>query len=147
MGYYDAAIDPQERWVGGYRNRGRDIIMESVQHVLDQQSLLSSEQSEQVMRRMVASNNQILTEVQALQAGDQQVPSELPPPLLPNLSLQARKQKGSTRKRALTGAEVSERQQKAMTRAQTRAQALQKGKVVQGGGSVTAVSRRTRSQK
>ena len=147
MGYYDAAIDPQERWIGGYRNRGKDIIMESVQRVLDQQPLLSSEQSEQVMRRMVASNNQILTEVQALQVRDQQVPPELPPPLLPSLSLQARKQKGSTRKRALTGAEVSERQQKAMTRAQTRAQAMQKEKMAQKETPVTAVSRRTRSQR
>ena len=147
MGYYDAAIDPQERWVGGYRNRGRDIIMESVQHVLDQQSLLSPEQSEQVMRRMVASNNQILTEVQALQVRDQQVPPELPPPLPPNLSLQGRKQKGSTRKRALTGAEVSERQQKAMSRAQTRAQAMQKEGMAQKEKPVTAASRRTRSQR
>ncbi|KAI9856973.1 MAG: hypothetical protein M1813_008689 [Trichoglossum hirsutum] len=147
MGYHDAAIDPQERWVGGYRNRGRDIVMESVQYVLNQQSLLSSKQSEQVMRRMVASNNQILTEVQALQVRDQQVPPELPSPLPPNLSLQARKQKGSTRKRALTGAEASERQQKAMTRAQTRAQAVQKEKAAQKDKPVIAVSRRTRSQR
>jgi hypothetical protein len=145
--YYDTAIELQERWVGGYQNRGRDIIMESVQRVLDQQSLLSLKQSEQVMRRMVASNNQILTEVQVLQVRDQQVPSELPPPLLPNLSLQARKQKGSIRKRALTGAEVSKRRQKAMTRAQTRVQAMQKEKMTQKEKLVTAVLRRTRSKR
>ena len=121
--------------------------MESVQHVLDQQSLLSPEQAEQIMRRMVASNNHILTEVQALQVRDQQAPPELPPPLPPNLSLQARKQKGSTRKRALTGAEVSERQQKAMTRAQTRAQAMQKEEMAQKEKPAAAVSRRTRSQR
>ena len=98
MGYYDAAIDPQECWIGGYRNRGKDIIIESVQNLLDQQSQLLPEQSERLMRRMVDSNNQILAEVHALQAKKQQVPPELPPPLPPNLSLQARKQKGSTRK-------------------------------------------------
>jgi hypothetical protein len=45
----------------------------------------------------------------------QDIPAELPPPLPSNLSLQAKKQKGSTRKGALTGAEVSDCQQKAMT--------------------------------
>jgi hypothetical protein len=35
MGYHNAAIDPQERWVGGYHNRGKDIVMESVQNLLD----------------------------------------------------------------------------------------------------------------
>jgi len=57
MGYYDAAIDPQECWVGGYRNRGKDIIIESVQNLLDQQLQLLLEQSEWFMKRMVDSNN------------------------------------------------------------------------------------------
>ena len=32
MGYCDAAINTLERWVGGFRNRGKDIVMESVQY-------------------------------------------------------------------------------------------------------------------
>ena len=36
MGYYGAAINPLERWVGGFRNRGKDIVMELVQYLLDQ---------------------------------------------------------------------------------------------------------------
>ncbi|KAI9765010.1 MAG: hypothetical protein M1839_005681 [Geoglossum umbratile] len=92
-------MDPQMRWVGGYKRRGKDILMESFENLLEQQSGLSSEQSEHLMRKMVKSNNQLLAEM--------------------------KKQKGSTRKRALTGAEASDRQQKAMTRAQTRAKAAQ----------------------
>ncbi|KAI9763714.1 MAG: hypothetical protein M1839_006319 [Geoglossum umbratile] len=92
-------MDPQMRWVDGYRRRGKDILMESFENLLEQQSGLSSEQSEHLMRKMVKSNNQLLAEM--------------------------KKQKGSTRKRALTGAEASDRQQKAMTRAQTRAKAAQ----------------------
>ncbi|KAI9760044.1 MAG: hypothetical protein M1840_002745 [Geoglossum simile] len=146
MGYHNAAIDPQERWVGGFRNRGKDIVMESVQHLLKHQSQLLPEQSEHLMRRMVNNNNQILAEIHALKARDEEIPSELPPPLPSNLSLQARKQKGSTRKRALTGAEASERQQKAMTRAQTRARAAREVQSTQEGVAVT-FKRRTRSQK
>ncbi|KAI9763423.1 MAG: hypothetical protein M1839_006450 [Geoglossum umbratile] len=100
-------------------------MLESFENLLEQQSGLSSEQSEHLMRKMVKSNNQLLAEVQALKAQNQQAPPELPPPLPPNLSLQMKKQKRSTRKRALTGAEASDRQQKAMTRAQTRAKAVQ----------------------
>jgi hypothetical protein len=50
MGYHDAAIDPQECWVGGYRKRGKDIVMESVHNLLHQQSQLLPEKSEQLMR-------------------------------------------------------------------------------------------------
>src|SRR5262245_31613141 len=96
---------------------------------------------------MIASNNQILAEVQVLQARNQQVPPELPLPLPPNLSLQAGKQKGSTRKQALTGVEVSECWQKAMTRAQTRAQAIEKEKAAQKEKVVATVARRTCSKK
>ena len=110
MGYHDTAIDPQECWVGGFKDRGTDIVMESVHYLLQHQSQLLPEQSERLMRQMVDNNNQILAEVHALKARDQQLPAELPPPLPPNLSLQAKKQKGNTRKRALTGAEVSEHQ-------------------------------------
>ncbi|KAI9766566.1 MAG: hypothetical protein M1839_004876 [Geoglossum umbratile] len=106
MGYHDAAIDLQEHWVGGFRDRGQDIVMESISHLLEQQSQLLPEQSERLMR-------------------DQEIPPELPPPLPSNLSLQMKKKKGSTRKRALTGAEASERQQKALTRAQKRARVAQ----------------------
>jgi hypothetical protein len=73
---------------------------------------------------MVNNNNQILAEVHALKDRDEQIPVELPPFLLSNLSLQLKKQKGNTRKRVLTSAEVSERQQKAITRAQTRAKMI-----------------------
>ena len=82
-----------------------------------------------------------------MQAKKQQAPPELPPPLPPNLSLQARKQKGSTRKQALTGAEASERQQKALTRAQTRARAVQVAQDSQEKKVVTSSRRKTRSQK
>ena len=58
-----------------------------------------------------------------------------------------RKQKGSTRKRALTGAEASERQQKALTRAQTRARAVQVAQDSQEKKVVTSSRRKTRSQK
>ena len=95
---------------------------------------------------MVDNNNQILAEVHALKARDQQLPAELPPPLPPNLSLQAKKQKGNTRKRALTGAEVSEHQQKAMTRAQTRAMAVKESKKTKCRVAVIP-KRQTRSQK
>jgi hypothetical protein len=146
MGYHDAAIDSQERWVGGFCNRGMDIVMESVQHLLEHQSQLLPEQSERLMRRMVNNNNQILAEVHALKDRDEQIPAELPPPLPSNLSLQLKKQKGNTRKRALTGAEVSERQQKAMTRAQTRAKVIREAQHAQKETAV--MSRRcTRSQK
>jgi hypothetical protein len=117
MGYYDAVINPQECWVGEYRNREKVILMESISHILDQWSQLSAEQSEEVIKQIVASNNQILNEVQVLQEENRELPLELPLPLPPNLSLKAWKQKGSTRKWALTGAEASEHQQKAMTRA------------------------------
>jgi hypothetical protein len=50
MRYHDAAIDPEERWVDGYRNRDKDIVMESVHNLLDQQSQLLPEQSEHLMR-------------------------------------------------------------------------------------------------
>ena len=108
MGYHDAAIDPQECWVSGFSDRGTNIAMESVHHLLQHQSQLLPEQSERLMRQMVDNNTQILTEAHALRAGNQQLPAELPPSLPPNLSLQAKKQKGNTRKRALTDAEVSE---------------------------------------
>ncbi|KAI9771596.1 MAG: hypothetical protein M1840_001811 [Geoglossum simile] len=89
--------------------------MASVQELLDQQAQLLPEQSEHLIRQLVDHNRQL-----------------------------AKKQKGSTRKRALTGAEVSERQQKAMTRAQTRAKAVLKGKARAG---KEMPRRQTRSQK
>ena len=46
MGYHDAAIDPQECWVGGFRDRGTNIVMESVHHLLQHQSQPLPEQSE-----------------------------------------------------------------------------------------------------
>jgi hypothetical protein len=58
MGYHDAAIDPQERWIGGFRDRGQDIVMESISHLLEQQSQLLPEQSERLVRRMVDNNKQ-----------------------------------------------------------------------------------------
>ena len=81
---------------------------------------------------------------------DQDVPAELPPPLPSNLSLQAKKQKGSTRKQALTGAEVSEHQQKAMTRARARVKAIQGAQITGMEGrksKETASKMQTRSQK
>jgi hypothetical protein len=107
--YYDAVINPQERWIGGYRNRGKDIVMESIQLVLDQQSQLPPQQFKEIIRRIMASNDQIMNEVQTLQDENHQLPPELPPAMSPNSNLKAQKQKGSTRKLALTGAEVSER--------------------------------------
>ena len=94
-------------------------------------------------------NKQLLAEAHAMKARDQGLPTELPSLLPPNLSLQAKKKKGSTRKRALTGAEASERQQKAMTRAQKRArvaQEAQRAKEAQG-VPVTPPRRQTRAQK
>jgi hypothetical protein len=145
MGYHDAAIDPQERWIGGYRDRGQDIIMASVQHLLDQQVQLLPEQSERLMRQVVDHNKQLVAQAHAMRVMDQDVPAELPSALPSNLSLQAKKQKGNTRKRALTGAEVSERQQKAMTRAQTRAKAIQEARAKRG--KERAPKMQTRSQK
>jgi hypothetical protein len=37
MGYHYAAIDPTERWVGGIRDRGQDIVLGSVTELLEQQ--------------------------------------------------------------------------------------------------------------
>ncbi|KAI9853734.1 MAG: hypothetical protein M1813_001824 [Trichoglossum hirsutum] len=142
IGYYDAAINPQERWIGGFRDRGQDIVIESVPNLLEQQSQLLSEQSERLMRQMVDNNEQLLAEAYALKARDREIPAKLPPPLPPNLSLQLKK-KRSTRKRALTGAEASERRQKAMTRAQKRAQVAQKTHRE----PVTLPRRQTRAQK
>jgi hypothetical protein len=102
MGYHDAAIDPQERWIGGFRDRGQDIVMESISHLLEQQSQLLPEQSEHLMRRMVDNNKQLLAEAHMLRVSNREIPPELPPPLPSNLSLQMKKKKGSTRKRALT---------------------------------------------
>ena len=50
MGYHDAAINLQECWVGGFRDRGQDIVMESVSYLLEQQSQLLPEQSEHLLR-------------------------------------------------------------------------------------------------
>ncbi|KAI9762576.1 MAG: hypothetical protein M1840_001202 [Geoglossum simile] len=138
--------DGRSSWRGDVPPLHKDIVMKSVQHLLKHQSQLLPEQSEHLMRRMVNNNNQILAEIHVLKARDEEIPSELPPPLPSNLSLQARKQKGSTRKRALTGAEASEHQQKAMTRAQTRARAAREVQSTQEGVAVT-FKRHTRSQK
>jgi hypothetical protein len=75
-GYYDGAIDPQEHWVGG--NRGKDIVLESVQNVLAQGAEMLPEQSEHLMRRMVESNNQIMAEVRALEKKTREISPELP---------------------------------------------------------------------
>jgi hypothetical protein len=69
------------------------------------------------MRQLVDHNRQLVSEAHAMRAIDQDIPVELPLLLPPNLSLQAKKQKRSTRKQALTGAEVSECWQKAITKA------------------------------
>jgi hypothetical protein len=90
VGYYHAAIDPQERWVGGYRNRGKDTAMESVHNLLGSQSQLLPEQSERLMRQMVADTNQLPAEAHALEEMEHQIPSQLPPSLPPDLSLQAK---------------------------------------------------------
>jgi hypothetical protein len=95
------------------------------------------------MRQMVDNNKQLLAEAYALKARDREIPAKLLPPLPSNLSLQLKKKKGSTRKRALTGAEASERRQKAMTRAQKRAQVAQKTHRE----PVTLPRRQTRAQK
>jgi hypothetical protein len=55
--------------------------------------------------------------------------------------LHAKKQKGSTKKGASTGAEASENQQKAVTRAQKRAEEAKNSQ------HTTVPKRRTRSQK
>ena len=104
-----------------YRNRGRDIVVELVQTLLTSQLQLLPEQSECLIRCIVAGNNQLLAEVHTLEEREHQIPSELPLSLPPNLSLQAKKAKGNTRKRALTGVEVSEHQDRMMTRVQARA--------------------------
>jgi hypothetical protein len=82
------------------------------------------------MRQMVSNNGQLLAEACTSQARGQGLLAELPPPLPPSLNLQKKKKKGSTRKRALTGAEASECQQKALTRAQKRAKAAQEAQVI-----------------
>ncbi|KAI9767863.1 MAG: hypothetical protein M1840_005356 [Geoglossum simile] len=142
MRYHDAAINPEERWVGGMRNRDQDIILESVAELLEQQSQLLPEQSERLMRQMVSNNEQLLAEAHTMKAIDQALPAQLPPPLPPNLSLQVRKKKGSTKKRALTGAEISERQQGALTRAQKRARVIQENQ-----RPPSPPKRRTRAQR
>ena len=91
---------------------------------------------------MISNNEQLLAEVHAMKTIDQVLPVQLPPPLLPNLSLQVKKKKESTRKRALTGAEISERQQVVLTRAQKRAQIAQESQ-----RSLSPPKRRTRAQK
>ena len=93
------------------------------------------------MRQLIDHNRQLVSEAHTIRAMDQDIPAELPPPLPSNLSLQAKKQKKSTRKQALTGAEVSERQQKAMTRAQARAKAVQ-GVQAAGVGAVVGAGRK-----
>ncbi|KAI9762600.1 MAG: hypothetical protein M1840_001193 [Geoglossum simile] len=125
MGYHDVAIDLNKYWVREMRNRGQDIVLGSVAELLEQQSQLLPEQSECLMKQMVSNNEQLLAEAHAMRAIDQALPVQLPPPLPPNLSLQVKKKKGSTRKRALTGAEISERQQVALTWAQKRARVAQ----------------------
>ncbi|KAI9858475.1 MAG: hypothetical protein M1813_006417 [Trichoglossum hirsutum] len=141
-------MNPQERWVGGFRDRGQDIAMESVSHLLEQQSQLLPEQSERPIRQMVDNNEQLLAKAHALKARNRQIPAKLPSPLPPNLSLQLKK-KGSTRKRALTGAEASERRQKAMTRAQKRAQVAQEAQSAKETHRepITLPRRQTRAQK
>jgi hypothetical protein len=77
-GYHEVAIDSQEHYEGRYRNRGKDIVIESVHNLLDQLSQLLPELSEKLMKQIVAINNEILAEVRALQAKDQQVPPDWP---------------------------------------------------------------------
>ena len=110
--------------------------MASVQNLFDQQAQLLPEQSEHLMRQLVDHNRQLVSEAHAMRAIDQDIPAKLPPFLPSNLSLQAKKQKGSTRKRAITSAEVSKHQQKAMTRAQIRA------KIVQGVAQIARAGER-----
>src|SRR5579862_2300515 len=107
------------------RNRGQVIVLGSVAELLQQQSQLLPEQSEHLMRQMVSNNEQLLAKVHAMRAIGQALPIQLPSPLLPNLSLQVKKKKGSTRKHTLTGTEISEHQQVALTRAQKRARVAQ----------------------
>jgi len=111
MGYYDAALDPQEQQPGRFSNRGRDLIMSSMHQVLDQQSHLLSEDAERIALQVVNNNAQVLAEMQALEERERQLPAEMPTPVPPNPNLQLKKKKGSTRKRALTGAEAAERQE------------------------------------
>jgi hypothetical protein len=56
MGYYDAALNPQECWIGGYRNRGQDIIVALIQQLFNQQTQLLPEQSECLIRQVVNHN-------------------------------------------------------------------------------------------
>ncbi|KAI9766407.1 MAG: hypothetical protein M1840_006513 [Geoglossum simile] len=72
---------------------------------------------------MVDNNEQLLAEAHALRVRDQEIPTNLPSRMPGDLQL--KKKKGSTRKRALTGAEASGRQQSALTRAQKRARLAQ----------------------
>ena len=79
-------------------------------------------------RQVVSNNTQIMAEMDALKEAERQMSAEMPAPIPTRKNLQEQKKKGSTRKRALTGAEAAERQERviqARNRAQKRAEIAQ----------------------
>ncbi|KAI9865077.1 MAG: hypothetical protein M1813_002395 [Trichoglossum hirsutum] len=103
--------------------------MDSIYKVVDRQSHLRLEQADQIAALVVSNNDRVLAEIDTLTAQDRQLPLEMPLLIPPNPNLQQHKKKGSTRKRALTGAEAAERQERviqARTRSQAQAQAAKR---------------------
>ncbi|KAI9856986.1 MAG: hypothetical protein M1813_008702 [Trichoglossum hirsutum] len=142
MRYHDATLNVQEHQPSRFQNRGRDIIVDSVYEVIARQSQQLPEGAERLAIKIVANNAQVLADLDALEEQDRQLPVEAPIPIPRNTRLQQRKLKGSTKKRALTGAEASERQENtimARTRFQTRARAR-----MEAVGKAAVKSRQTR---
>ncbi|KAI9761359.1 MAG: hypothetical protein M1840_001955 [Geoglossum simile] len=90
-----------------------------------------------------------MTKAHALKVRDREIPTNLPSRLSPNLSLQLKKKKGSTRKRALTGAEAFDHQQSVLTRTQKRARLAQEAQNAKKGQPAppSLPKLRTRAQK
>jgi hypothetical protein len=140
MGYHDAAIDPNREWGDAYRNRGKDIIMNSIHDLLSSQSGHLPENIERMARQVVSNNTQVMAEMDALKEAERQMPAEMPAPIPTRKNLQKQKKKGSTRKRALTGAEAAERQERVI---QTRNRTQKRAEIAQ---EAAKSQRRTRRQ-
>jgi hypothetical protein len=125
LGYYDVALDSEERLEDKFANKSKDLIIDSVHEVLSRQSHLLSEDTERIAMSMVAHNTEVMVEINSLEERNHQIPGVLPEPRPPRTNLQYKKSKESTRKRALTGAEAVEQQERvchARTRLQVQAQ-------------------------
>ena len=77
--------------------------------MVQKREIIESWMSTKEKKIMISNNNQLLAEIDSLHERKQQMPLRMPISVSENPNLQQKKKKGSTRKRAFTGAKASER--------------------------------------